>query len=197
MARAGNNRADPGRAASRRPGGRVGIEEPEEQVEEAPAPKSRKWLWIGIGLTLTVLLLGGGGGAAYYLFLSEDDPLGVFGGSGARAEQAEQRQPPIYFSVDPAFVTNLSGTGGRRFIQVSMQLMARDPAVIAAVERHEPVVRNDLNMLFSGQTLESVDTTEGKEQLRRESREAIVRILRSNDEPAELEDVFFTSFIVQ
>lgn len=196
MARADTRRPDPRRQDDRRPGGRPGVDEPDEQDEALEEqPKSRKMLWIILSLS-TLLLLGGGGAGAYFFVFSEDDPLGLFGGE-ARGEQAQQRQPPIYYSMDPAFINNLSGTGGRRFMQVTVQLMARDQAVIAAVQRHEPVVRNDLLMLFSDQTLESVDTTSGKEELRRKSLDAIRRILRSNDEPDALEDLFFTSFIVQ
>ena len=183
------------REENRRPGRRRRDEEPEEEAVVEEPPKSRKKMWIIIISISSLLLLGGGGAGAYWFLLGEDDPLGLFGGE--RAAQEEVRRPPIYYSLDPAFVNNLSGTGGRRFMQVEVQLMTRDPDVIAAVERHEPVVRNDLIMLFSDQTLESVDTTAGKEALRRESLESIRRILRSNDEPDELENLFFTSFIVQ
>ncbi len=197
MARAATNRPDPGRAGNRRPGGRADIDEPDEQAGEEEAPKSSKRMWIVIAVVTTLLLLGGGGAAAYFFVVSDDDPLGLFGANPERAEQAAQRRPPIYYGMDPAFVTNVSGTGGRRFMQVSVQLMARDPEVIAAVERHEPVVRNDLTMLLSDQTLESVDTTRGKEELRQEALQAIRGILRANDEPDDLENLFFTSFIVQ
>lgn len=196
MARADTRRPDPRRQDDRRPGTRPGMDEPEEQEEAQEQPKSRKKLWIILSLSM-LLLLGGGGAGAYFFVFAEGDPLGLFGGADARGEQVEQRRPPIYYSMDPAFINNLSGTGGRRFMQVTVQLMARDQAVITAVQRHEPVVRNDLLMLFSDQTLESVDTTSGKEELRRKSLEAIRRILRSHDEPDALEDLFFTSFIVQ
>ncbi|NDY97144.1 flagellar basal body-associated FliL family protein [Wenzhouxiangella limi] len=171
-------------------------DEPEEEVVEEQ-PKSRKKMWIIIISLSTLLLLGGGGAGAYFFVFAEDDPLGLFGGGEAAANEPEPRQPPIYYGMDPAFVNNLSGTGGRRFMQVNVQLMARDPEVIAAVERHEPVIRNDLIMLFSDQTLESVDTTEGKEALRRDSLETVREILGDNDEPDEVEELFFTSFIVQ
>lgn len=184
------------RADNRQAGRRPTNDEPEEEVV-AEAPKSRKTMWIIIISLFFLLLLGGGGAGAYFLVFSEDDPLGLRGGGDAVANASEPRQPPIYYGMDPAFVNNLSGTGGRRFMQVTVQLMARDPEVIAAVERHEPVIRNDLIMLFSDQTLESVDTTEGKEALRRESLETVRRILRDNDEPGEVEQLFFTSFIVQ
>ncbi|MFW5816662.1 MAG: flagellar basal body-associated FliL family protein [Wenzhouxiangella sp.] len=184
------------RADNRQAGRRPTDDEPEGEVVAA-RPKSRKTMWIVIISLSFLLLLAGGGAGAYFLVFSEDDPLGLLGGGAAAADEPEPRQPPIYYGMDPAFVNNLSGTGGRRFMQVNVQLMARDPEVIAAVERHEPVIRNDLIMLFSDQTLESVDTTEGKEALRRESLETVRRILRDNDEPGEVEQLFFTSFIVQ
>ncbi|MFP4208670.1 MAG: flagellar basal body-associated protein FliL [Wenzhouxiangella sp.] len=183
------------RADNRQAGRRPVDEEPEEEIVEEQ-PKSRKKMWIIILSLTTLLLLGGGGAGAYFFVFSEDDPLGLFGGE-ASANEPAPRQPPIYYGMDPAFVNNLSGTGGRRFMQVNVQLMARDPEVIAAVERHEPVIRNDLIMLFSDQTLESVDTTAGKEALRKQSLAAVREILRSNEEPDEVEELFFTSFIVQ
>lgn len=178
-----------------RPDRRPMDDEEEEVVEEQPK-KSRKKLWIILSITL-LLLLGGGGAGAYFYVFSEADPLGLQGDQEAAADEPEPRLPPIYYGMDPAFVNNLSGTGGRRFMQVSVQIMARDPEVIAAVERHEPVIRNDLIMLFSDQTLESVDDTEGKEELRRKSLDAVRSILRTNEEPDEVEELFFTSFIVQ
>jgi len=182
--------------ADNRQGGRRPLDDEEEEVVEEQPKKSRKKMWIIISITM-LLLLGGGGAGAYFYVFSEADPLGLQGDGDRGADEAEPRQPPIYYGMDPAFVNNLSGTGGRRFMQVSVQIMARDPEVIAAVERHEPVIRNDLIMLFSDQTLESVDNTEGKEELRRQSLEAVHKILRNNEEPAGVEQLFFTSFIVQ
>jgi len=182
--------------ADNRQGGRRPLDDEEEEVVEEQPKKSRKKMWIIITISM-LLLLGGGGAGAYFYVFSEADPLGLQGDGEGDADEPEPRQPPIYYGMDPAFVNNLSGTGGRRFMQVSVQIMARDPEVIAAVERHEPVIRNDLIMLFSDQTLESVDGTEGKEALRRQSLEAVQKILRNNDEPTEVEQLFFTSFIVQ
>ncbi|MEE4639289.1 MAG: flagellar basal body-associated FliL family protein [Wenzhouxiangella sp.] len=183
------------RAENRQARGRSVDEEPEEEVVEQP--KSRKKMWVIIISLSSLLLLGGGGVGAYLFVFSEDDPLGLFGAEQADSNQSQPRQPPIYHSLEPAFVNNLSGTGGRRFMQVNVQVMARSPEVIAAVERHEPVIRNDLIMLFSDQTLESVDDTAGKEELRRRSLDTVRRILTDNDEPDGVEELFFTSFIVQ
>lgn len=196
MARGETRRPDAGgRQTQSRRGGRRGEEPEPDPVEEAPV-KSRKGLWIILSL-VGFLVLGGGGAAAYFFVFADSEAMSRMAGGEGRDGAEPVRQPPIYYSLDPPFVNNLAGTGGRRFMQVTVQLMARDPAVIAAVQRHEPVVRNDLIMLFSDQTLDSIDSTAGKEALRRDSLDAIRRILRQNDEPAEVEDLFFTSFIVQ
>ena len=197
MARGDTRKSEAGGgAAESRRGSRRGTEEaPAEATEEAPK-KSRKGLWIGLSLA-TVLLLAGGGAAAYFFVFATSDGGARAGGGEGRAESELAPRPPIYLSLDPPFITNLSGTGGRRFMQITVQLMARDPEVIAAVKRHEPVIRNDLIMIFSDQTLESVDSTAGKETLRRAGLDAVRDVLRQNDEPAQLEELFFTSFIVQ
>lgn len=197
MARGDTRRTEAGgrQTEARRSRRRGAEEEPPEEVE-APPVKSRKRLWIMLSLATTLLLLVGGGAAAYFFVFADGEGMNFFGGE-ARETAEPGLLPPIYYSLDPPFVNNLAGTGGRRFMQVTVQLMARDPDVIAAVQRHEPVVRNDLIMIFSDQTLESIDSTAGKEALRRDSLQAIRRVLRANDEPDELENLFFTSFIVQ
>lgn len=182
-------------AGGRQAQSRRGEETESVPVETAPV-KSRKGLWVALSL-VGLLVLGGGGAAAYFFVFADSAAMSRMAAGEGRDSAEPTRQPPIYFSLDPPFISNLAGTGGRRFMQITVQLMARDSAVIAAVQRHEPVVRNDLVMLFSDQTLESIDSAAGREALRHDSLEAVRRILRENDEPAELEDLFFTSFIVQ
>ena len=75
--------------------------------------------------------------------------------------------------------------------------MARDQDVIDAVEEHRPLLRNNLLLLFSAQTPESIGSPEGKEELRREALTEVQTTLEELGEPAAVEDLYFTSLVVQ
>ena len=75
--------------------------------------------------------------------------------------------------------------------------MARDESAIEEVTRHNPVIRNDLLMLFGGQDLNELYGREGKEALRVAARETVQRVLEYNTGDPGIEDLYFTSFVVQ
>jgi flagellar FliL protein len=85
-----------------------------------------------------------------------------------------------------------------RFLQVTAQLMSRDPATIELLKTNDPVVRNDLLMLFGGQKYAVVSTREGKESLRAQTLAAVRKIVaNAGGKPEKLEAVYFTSFVMQ
>jgi flagellar FliL protein len=75
--------------------------------------------------------------------------------------------------------------------------MTRDPAVTDLVTLHMPVIRNNLMLLFSNQTYDTVSTLEGKEALREEALEVIQQILEEETGDPGVEAVYFTSFVMQ
>lgn len=75
---------------------------------------------------------------------------------------------PTYLALEPPFVVNFTHRGTLRYLQVSLELMYQDPALLARVTERMPEVRNDLILLFSNQDYEKLSTMAGKEQLRQE-----------------------------
>ena len=75
--------------------------------------------------------------------------------------------------------------------------MARDEAIIDAVKQHMPVIRNSLISLFSSQEFKTISTREGKEALRQEVLAEIQQILEQQTGEPGVEDVYFTSFVMQ
>lgn len=119
--------------------------------------------------------------------------------AGAAGEAAEApKAPPVYLPIDPALVASFQDAGQMRFLQVSVELMARDEKVIEAVKVHMPVIRNNLLMMFGGQTLAALTNRDEKEKLRAAALAEVQRILAANavGEPG-VEDLYFTSFVVQ
>jgi flagellar FliL protein len=157
-------------------------------AEAAPAGKNKKSLIIVI--VLAVVLLAGGGVGAWF----------AFGPHGKKPKVAKQEPPApaLYVALDPPFVVNFEADQQVRFLQVTAQLMSRDPATIELLKTNDPVVRNDLLMLFGGQKYAVVSTREGKEALRTQTLAAVRKIVASaGGKPEKLEAVYFTSFVMQ
>lgn len=123
-------------------------------------------------------------------------PEEAVGEDGKPAE--EPKAPPVYLPLDPPLVASFQDQGQIRFLQVSVELMARDEKVIEGVKVHMPVIRNNLLMMFGGQTLATLTSRDEKEKLRTASLAEVQRILKANNvgDPG-VEDLYFTSFVVQ
>ena len=79
-----------------------------------------------------------------------------------------------------------------------IQVMSRDPATIEIIKSNDPVIRNDLLLLFGNQQYSTVSTREGKERLRAEALKTVQRVIASGGGKSErVEAVYFTSFVMQ
>jgi flagellar FliL protein len=156
--------------------------------EGAPAKKN-SWLIIAI---VTLVVLGAAGGGAWFFIGAQSDP------KAAHAEKKEQQLPPIYIALDPPFVVNFEAEQLVRFLQVTVQVMTRDPQTAEQVKSNDPVVRNDLLLLLGNQNYQTISTREGKEKLRMQALDAVRKVVKSaGGKPEKVEAVYFTSFVMQ
>jgi flagellar FliL protein len=159
---------------------------PAEAAETKPKSKSR----LLIIISAVVVLLGGGAGA-YFLLRAPAD-------TKPAAKQVAVKAPAIYVALEPPFVANFDGTAGTRFLQITVQLMTRTPEMVDFLKQHDPVIRNDLLLLFGNQQVDDVASREGKEKLRTAALEAIRKVITAEGgKPEELEAVYFTTFVMQ
>jgi flagellar FliL protein len=75
--------------------------------------------------------------------------------------------------------------------------MGRDEETMKSVEAHMPVIRNNLLMLLGGKSVADLTSRDGKEALRQESLGEVQKILKENTGKPGIEDLYFTSFVVQ
>jgi flagellar protein FliL len=171
-----------------------------EAVE--PAKKSGGLKWIILGVVGLLLLVGATLGVLYF--------AGVLGGSGeatlvegAAADakgggaRAAPKSPQLYLPMDPPFVVNFDAAAGVRFMQITLQVAARDPLIMDRVKEHTPAIRNGLVMLYSSQDPVALNTRAGKEALLKESLDEINRVLKEQTGSVGVENVYFTSFVMQ
>ena len=105
--------------------------------------------------------------------------------------------PAIYTALDPPFVVSFDEEDGARYLQLTLQAMARDEKTIAAVKQHAPAIRNSVLFMLSGYELEVLATQAGKEELRHALLGATNEILAKNGVEHSVEELFFTSLVIQ
>jgi len=121
------------------------------------------------------------------------------GGEGAEGEVAlEDLAPSLYQPLDPPMVINFEQPdGSTRFLQLSLQAMTRDQAIIDALKTHLPAIRNNFLFLIANRNYDSLTSVAGKEQLRAELLAEIQSIMKKNLGEEGVEDIYFTSFVMQ
>ena len=109
----------------------------------------------------------------------------------------EPPKPALFYSMDPPLVVNFEDASAVRFLQIGMDVMARDPAAIEAVQKANPLIRNNLLLVISNRDYQKLMSREGKEELRKEALAEIRKIIKKEAGAVQIEDLLFTSFIVQ
>lgn len=166
-------------------------EEEQQQDAEAAAGGSKKKLIL---IIVGALLLVGGSVGATLMLLGGDD-------NSAEAELEEEvelvRGDPNYIDLKPPFTVNLSPDDPVAFLQVSLQVLTFDEDVAAEVDKHKPLIRNNLVVLFGKQKSTELRAPEGKLRLQREVLESVQAVINQQGSGGAVETVFFTTFVMQ
>ena len=112
-------------------------------------------------------------------------------------ESGGVRKEPIYYAFDPAFIVNFSDGNNIRYLQVTLEIMTYNQHTVEDVERHMPVLRNNLIMMFSSLSYEVLNTVAGKRKLQEEALSEIRSILKEKTGKEGVEEVYFTGFVMQ
>jgi flagellar protein FliL len=148
-------------------------------------------------------LLMMGGGALALVAVSIGATILMVGGKSAvpaASEQAKPKKveaPALYTPLEPPFVVNFEDQGAIHFLQVSIEVMSRDPKVAEAVKLHMPAIRDQLIVLFSGADYATLSSREGKDTLRQQAHDTLKKILKAQGAPDAIEGLYFTNFVMQ
>ncbi|HEY0973710.1 MAG TPA: flagellar basal body-associated FliL family protein [Solimonas sp.] len=175
----------------------------DDDTPAAPPPKPAGRAG-GIGLLIGAVLLSVGASAGISWFFSQQALAAIKAasaepveGEGAEAVPEKPKAPPLYMTLEPAFVVNLDDPSGLRFLQLQIELMARDQATLDAVKQHNPRIRNALLMLLGQQQIATLAQREGKEKLQAAVLAEIQTALKAETGKGDVEAVYFTSFVMQ
>jgi len=180
-----------------------------EEAPAAPAAPSGGFtgtLLKGLGmfvLTLGAVVLGGFVNSKLYsppsMKLGKDGLITPYvpPAPAARHEGGEGApKSAVFYAMDPPLVVNFEDSSAVRFLQITMEIQGRDQKVIDSVQKNIPVIRNNLLLLMSNRDYQSLMSREGKEKLRQEAL-AEVRAVQKKLGGEDVDDVLFTSFVVQ
>jgi flagellar FliL protein len=164
----------------------------EEQQAEAEATGGGKMKLVFI--ILGALLLIGGSIGGTLLIVGGDDET-------AAAEVSEEVEPsrddPSYVDLKPAFTVNLAPNDPVGFLQISMQVLTFNDDVAKDLEKHKPLIRNNLLVLFGQQSSAELRAAEGKERLQKSALDTVQKVINQHGSGGEVDNVFFTSFVMQ
>ena len=163
---------------------------PPEEInldEEGGKKGTGKFILLVVG---ALLLIGGSiGGTLYFSGALEKDV--------EEKKQLAEINPTLYLKLEPEFIVNFSGDQEVSYIQLEIQLMAREQFYLDQVVSNMPAIRHQILLILSGQKYSELRTSEGKEKLRTMILEKVQEIIGTNPKVPGIENVLFTMFIMQ
>ncbi|MWV10547.1 flagellar basal body-associated protein FliL [Pseudomonas sp. R-28-1W-6] len=132
------------------------------------------------------------------LLLALSLPLTALANSGGEEAEGENAAPKVaYYSLVPALVGNFGPGPKLKFYKADIALRVTGSEAEEKVEHHEPLIRNQLVMLFSQQTEASMSGQDAKEKLRLEALKQVQDVLNQEEGKPYVEDLLFNNLIIQ
>jgi len=144
----------------------------------------KRTLLIAAGLI--VLLGAGGAGAYYYLHMSGSHDLA----------KAAPSAPPVFLPLE-SMTVNLQSDDAMHYLRIGLTLKLPDQKAQAALTERMPEVRSHILMLLSAKRPDDLAGIDGKRELAKELLETVEKTGGTADNPARVQEVLFTEFVVQ
>lgn len=142
-------------------------------------------------IVAALLLIGASVGGTLYFSGALDNK------DGDKQKQLTEITPTIYLKLEPEFVVNFSGDQEVNYIQLEIELMARQQIYIDQAVQNMPAIRHQILLLLSAQKYSELRTREGKEKLRGKILAKVQEIIGTSPKVPGIEAVYFTMFIMQ
>lgn len=162
--------------------------------EKAPPAAGSKKKTLLLIIAGSVLLVAVAVGVTLWL-LAGDSPASA---DDAATEAVPAPLLPVqYVIMKPEFVVSFQVGPRQRFLQLSIEVMTRQPAVIDALRVHDPLLRNEIIRIISEHEFDYLRTAEGRIELQRRLQEQVAAVIRNETGVDGVEAVLFTNFVMQ
>jgi len=136
--------------------------------------------------------------ALIVLLLAISLPFSALAQEKKEEKEGENAAPKIiYVGIVPALVGNYSSGMKMKFYKADISLKVTGTEAEEKVKYHEPLIRNQLVLLFSQQTDETLGTQDAKEKLRQEALKQVKQVLEQEEGKPYVEDLLFNNLILQ
>jgi flagellar protein FliL len=158
----------------------------------------KKIIMLG-GAVVVVLVLAAG---AYFYFLGAKSS-GTTAGSSEAAQASDGNKPSgpegnaLYVAMPRPFVFNIPGSSRDRLVQIKVQLLVRGSNNETIAQRHIPLIEASLLEAFSSANADELITTTGKDALKNKALSDLQQALLEVAGSVVVEEVLFTSFVMQ
>ncbi|MFW8592134.1 flagellar basal body-associated protein FliL [Glaciecola sp. 2405UD65-10] len=104
-----------------------------------------------------------------------------------------------YIALDPDIVTNYAGDNSKKlgYLRITIELMLENPAHIADIEHHMPLLRATAIEVIGGQNEQKVKSLTGREDMRRSILKSFRDILVKETGNEIVRDIIFTKYLRQ
>ena len=163
---------------------------PESETEAPPVKKSGKLLLVG-GLAAGVTL----GSTMGFLVLGPKlapSPAHAAAKGAAAKDSAKKIEPSPIYQMDN-LVLNPAGSGGTRFLLLSVALEVKDAATAEELKAHDAEMRDAILRLFGAKTVDQVAEASAREALREEVNASLSKLLPAGA----IRRVYFPQFVIQ
>lgn len=167
------------------------IEEP-VVVEETTGGKKKLILVIAGALLLVAATVG----ITVMLLTGDDKSAEPAAEVVVEEEEAPDRSDSTYVELKP-FTVNLGPDDPVGFLQVEVHMLTLYPDVAKEMEKHKPMIRNNLTLLFGEQKSADLRSMEGKQALQMKVKESIQQVIDKYGSGGAIEDIFFANFVMQ
>jgi len=162
----------------------------EFEQESGDAKKSPKKLIMMIVAAL--ILVAAGGGVTFFLMKEHSS-------TGEKAEDVEAavHAEKLYFDMSKPIVVDFPKGATVQHGRITISMLVEGAETIAVLKKNEPMIRNNLLMLIGAQAPESLNTREGKELLGKAMLDDVTAVLVKMAGKGKVNEIFFTSFVMQ
>lgn len=102
-----------------------------------------------------------------------------------------------YYNLTPALVGNFGSGPKLKYYKADIALRVSGSKAREKVEHHEPLIRNQLVMLFAQQSEANMADEAAKEQLRQDALKQVQDVLSQEEGKPTVDDLLFNNLIVQ
>lgn len=113
------------------------------------------------------------------------------------ASHDEHAEPDVYYDLPTPLLVDFPAGGSAKVIKLSVTILVKGEAGVAALKKNEPMLRNNLLMAISAIGSEKAKTTEGKQELKALMLTETGKVLEKMAGKNTAKDLYFTDFVMQ